>query len=455
MDLQQRAISYLKNEMDEIERQEFEEELIRSEALRAELEKGREVFDLLEAANEAGNVRRCNALLKEAIETGASDIHILPGSAEDHQAPGGSRVLFRLDGHLYEKMTVPGELHQATIDRLKTMAECNVAERSLPQDGRIFVNSEGHSYDLRVTFLPTIAGERVTIRVLDRRAVLLGLSQLGLQPAQEEALLRLMDRPYGFIITSGQVGTGKTTLLYSLLHAAQNPAKPLRNIMTVENPVEYRIQGLSQTSVDRKIGMTIPAILRSMMRNDPDIIYVSEFRSLEILELATEAALTSCLVLGQLHVSSALLLPQRMREMGLVPFLAGQTLSGAIGQRFARRICKECATEYTPSPEGLQKLGLSATHDGPFLQGKGCEACHHTGFKGRIGLYEVWEVDDRARKLIAESAPVEALWKVAFGQTGGSLWDDARAKVLQGITTVEEVTWALFDYPIPRYGWSG
>ncbi len=450
MDLQHRTVTYLKNEMDDVERQQFEEELIHSDALRTELEKGREVFDLLEAANEINNVKRCNTLIQQAIQSGASDIHILPGSADHHEAPRVSRVLFRIDGQLVEKLTLPGDLHRPTVDRLKTMAECNLSERTIAQDGRIPIAYEGNKYELRVSFLPTISGERITVRVLDRQKVLIGLDGLGMQPVQQEVLLRLMDRPYGFIITSGQVGTGKTTLLYALLNAVQNPGKPLRTILTVEDPVEYRMEGLSQSSVDRKAGMTFPAILRSMLRNDPDIIYASEFRSLEMLELAAEAALTGTLYLGQLHVSSALLIPQRMWEMGLVPFLAGQTLNGAVGQRLVRRICTECAAEYAPSPEGLQKLGLSATKDGPFLRGKGCESCHQTGFKGRIGLYEVWEVDDKAKKLIAESAPVEALWPTAFGQTGGSLWDDARAKVLQGITTVEEVTWALFDYPMPR-----
>src|SRR5579871_3787582 len=329
------------------------------------------------------------------------------------------------------------------------MAECNIAERTLPQDGRIHIRYQGVNYELRVTILPTVSGERITARLVDRQNVFLGLDRLGLQPAQRDTLLRLIERPYGFILTSGQIGTGKTTLLYSLLNAIQNPEKPRRNILTVENPVEYRLPEISQASVNNRVGMTFPNILRSLLRNDPDVIYASEFRSLEMLELATEAALTSCLFLGQLHVSSALLIPQRMQEMGLVPFLAGQTLAGAIGQRLVRRICTECATEYTPSPEGLQKLGLSAIEDGPFRRGKGCEACHNTGFKGRIGLYEVWEVDEPARKLIAEGAPVQSLWNATFGRTGGSLWDDARLKVRQGITTVEEVTWALFDYPIP------
>lgn len=449
MDLQQRAIAYLKNELDDVERQQFEEELTRSEALRMEVEKGREVFDLLEAANEETNVRRCNTVIQMAIESGASDIHILPGAAAHHEAPHVTRILFRIDGHLHEKLTFPGEIHQATIDRFKTMGDGNLAERSIPQDGRIQVRFEGIDYELRACFLPTINGERLTIRLLNRQNVLLGLNRLGLQPAQKDALLRMLDRPYGFIITSGQIGTGKTTLLYSLLNAVQNPEKPRRNILTVEHPVEYRMENLSQTSVNNERGMTFPAILRSLLRSDPDVIYVSEFRSLEMLELATEAALTGCLVLGQLHVGSALLIPQRMREMGLVPFLAAQTLIGGIGQRLVRRICMECKTEYAPAPEGLQKLGMSATTDGPFLRGAGCEACYNTGFKGRIGLYEVWEVDEEARKLIAQGAPVESLREAAFGRTGGSLWDDARAKVLQGITTVEEVTWALFDYPVP------
>ena len=453
MDLQQRAITYLKNEMDEVERQQFEEELTHSEPLRTELERGREVFDLLEAANEVTNVRRCNTIIQQAIQARASDIHILPSSADRHEGERVTRILFRIDGQLVEKLTIPGEMHRPLIDRLKTMAECRLTETVRPQDGRILVSADGNRYELRVSFLLTIGGERVTVRVLDRDKVLMGLNHLGLQPVQQEVLLRLMDRPYGFILTSGQVGAGKTTLLYSLLHAARNPDKPLRNILTVEDPVEYRLEGLSQSSVDRKAELTFPTILRSMLRNDPDIIYASEFRSLEMLEIATEAALTGSLFLGQLHVAGALLIPQRMREMGLVPFLAGQTLTCAVGQRLVRRICTECAAEYTPSPEGLEKLGLPASSAGPFLKGRGCDSCHQTGFNGRIGLYEVWEIDDTSRRLIAESAPVEALWQAArsaIERTGGTLWDDARAKVLQGITTVEEVTWALFDYPIPR-----
>lgn len=452
MDLQKRAISYLKNELNDEERAAFEEELTRSVELREELEKGRELLELLEAASEEATVRKANELIQIAIKRRASDIHILPGQPPCSDQAGNAQqesvVLLRIDGHLHEIHRFPSELHNSLVDRWKMMAECNLTERHVPQDGRISVRYEGNDYQLHNSFLPTITGERITARLVDRRNLILGLDQLGMSPAALDILNRLAERPYGFILTSGQIGAGKTTLLYSLLNSLNVTAPRRRNLMTVEYPVEYRLPGLSQTSVNTHTGLTFAAALRAIMRCDPDVVYLAQFRSQEITELATEMALTKSLVLGQVHVSSALLIPQRLRELGIVPHLIAQTLVGLVSQRLVRKICPECITEYQPKPEELQKAGLSLLEDGPFRHGAGCEACMHTGFKGRIGLFEVLEVDETLRKLIAENAPVETLWQATFGRTGGSLWDDARAKVRKGITTVEEVNWALFDYPV-------
>lgn len=451
MDLQKRAISYLKNEMTEAERTAFEEEMTRSQETRDELEKGRALLDLLEAASEESNVRKVNSLIQSAIKQGASDIHILPGQPPYGDQAGASTqesvVLFRIDGHLHEVKRFPGEEHASLADRWKMMADCDLTERR-PQDGRIYVRYEGCDYQMRVNFLSTVSGERITARLMDNRKMLYGMNELGLSARQEETLRRLIERPYGFILTSGQIGTGKTTLLYSLMNALSRSEDRRRNLMTVEDPVEYRLDGLSQIQVNRKMGMTAALALRVAMRCDPDVVYLSEFRNQETTESATELALTSSLVLGALHVSSALLIPQRLREIGIVPHLVAQTLAGLVGQRLVRKICPHCVTEYQPKLEDLQKAGLSSLEDGPFRRGKGCDACMNTGFKGRMGLFEVVEVDETLRKRIAESASFETLWEATFGRSGGSLWDDGRAKVRQGITTVEEINWALFDYPL-------
>ncbi len=217
--------------------------------------------------------------------------------------------------------------------------------------------------------------------------------------------------------------------------------------MTVEDPVECALPGISQTSVNRNVGLTYPAALRAFLRSDADVVMLGGLRDLETLELAAEITITGRLLLSVLHVSSAIGVIQRLREIGLAPFLTAQALAGAVGQRLVRKVCSECVTEYEPSPDDLQKAGLSPIEDGPFRRGAGCAACGNTGFQGRVGLFEVLEVPDRLRPLIAENAPYETLWRETFGRTGGSLWDDARDKVRAGLTTVEEVTWTLFDYP--------
>jgi general secretion pathway protein E len=438
---QEQALAYLKGEMTDEEKQAFEAQLAGSADLRAELESSRELLEILSAANEEATVRHVNAVLQEAVKSRASDIHII-GERK------GAAVYYRVDGQMQEVQRLPKELFRRAIDRLKIMAECHVTEREAPQDGRIYLRHEGKDFDFRVNFMPTVYGERFTSRIIDRGSVLLGLENLGLNEAQRTTLERLTELPKGFVLTSGSTGNGKTTLLYSLLMHINQEAAKKRNILTVEDPVEYAFNGISQTAVNKKIGLTFPAALRSFFRCDPDVILSSQMRDLESAELCIEFALTGHLVFSALHVPSGLLLPQRLREMGVVPFLVAETVNGVIGQRVVRKICPSCVEEYTPSSADLEKAGLTVA-DSPFKKGAGCEACGQRGYKGRVGLFEVLEIDDETRKLVANQAPFDVLWYATFGRNGGSLWHDGRDKVKQGLTTVEEVNRVLFDYPKP------
>lgn len=452
--IQERALAYLRGEMDEGTRDTFEEELTRSEELRAELERSRELLEVLDAANEEATVRAVNACLQEAIKLRASDIHLLVSREESDPdgavSPERVEIWFRIDGRLQEWAHFPKERHLPMVNRWKVMSEMNIAEQRLPQDGRIAVRYEGKPYDVRVCVLPCVTGERITARILDRNNVLLGLDRLGLTPLQIAALKRIIDCPRGMALVGGFEGAGKTTLLYSLLSEVSRPPHPRRNCLSIEDPVEYLLPGVTQARVHRGVGMTFEAGLRSILRSDPEVVYCSQMRSLECAELCVELALTSALVLSQLHVSSALMLVQRLREMGVVNFLIGYTLQGAIGVRLVRRVCPDCRIEYIPSQEELRKAGFSATEDGPFVKGAGCATCRNTGFLGRIGLFEVLELDQNVRRMIVEEVHLDTIWYETFGRSGGSLWDDARDKVRQGLTTVEEVTWALADYPHPR-----
>jgi general secretion pathway protein E len=438
---QEQTLAYLKGEMTDEEKQAFEAQLAGSADLRAEMESSRELLEILSAANEEATVRHVNSILQEAVKSRASDIHIIGERT-------GAVVWYRVDGQLQEAQRLPKELYRRTIDRLKIMAECHVTEREFPQDGRIHLRYDNKEFDFRVNFMPTVYGERFTSRIIDRGSVLLGLENLGLSDVQRKTLERLAGLPRGFVLTSGSTGSGKTTLLYSLLMHINRQGAGRANILTVEDPVEYAFNGISQIAVKKTIGLTFPTALRSFFRCDPDVILASQMRDLESAELCTEFALTGHLVFSALHVPSALLLPQRLREMGVVPFLVAETIYGIIGQRIARTVCSSCAEEYTPKTSDLEKAGLT-TADGPFKKGAGCETCGQRGYKGRVGLFEVLEIDDETRKLIANQAPFDVLWYATFGRNGGSLWHDGRDKIKLGLTTVEEVNRVLFDYPKP------
>jgi type II secretory ATPase GspE/PulE/Tfp pilus assembly ATPase PilB-like protein len=329
------------------------------------------------------------------------------------------------------------------------MADMNVGERRLPQDGRIPIKHNSKDYDMRVSCLPTLYGERVTVRILGRSEVLISLANLGYTTAQVEALQRLARRPTGLILNSGWTGSGKTTLLYSLLKEMQSPGIPRRNILTVEDPIEYQLEGISQTQTFKRAGLTFPAALRSILRSDPDVVLCAQMRDLETAELCVETALTGHLVLSSLHTTSAMGIIDRLRNMGVENFLIADTLAGLVGQRLVRRIDARNTEEYEPAAEELLRLGLTMA-DGPFRRGVPTEENGGTGFRGRLPLIEIVEVDSRLRQRIAEGAPAETLAAETFSpawRTGGSLRDDARAKVKAGLTTVEEVNWTLFDYP--------
>lgn len=443
---QEQVLAFLKGEMTGEERTAFEETLVRSAELRAELERSRELLGVLEVASEKSLVLRVNAMIVRAIEHGASDIHVVPGRDE-------TLVSIRVDGVLHEAERIPKALRESIVDRWKLMADMNVQERRLPQDGRIPVRNEGKDYDLRVNVLPTLYGERVTAHVLDHSHVLVGLDNLGLSEAQQNALTRLAHRPSGLVVAGGRAGTGKTTVLYSLLRYTLEltsgvtlPGGALHaNIMTVEDPVELQLSGVSQTPVNDKAGLTYASALRGVFRSDPDVIYCAATRDLEVAELLAELATTGHTVLTALNVSGAVEVVTRLRDMGVERFLIADALAGAWGQRLARKTCPDCREEYAPDPEHLRVAGLDAAQDGPFTRGKGCEKCGGLGYRGRTLLLEAFETDANLRRLIADDAPAEALWVEAFG-SGGSLWDDARAKIRTGVTTVEEAARVLFDY---------
>jgi Type II secretory pathway, ATPase PulE/Tfp pilus assembly pathway, ATPase PilB len=439
-DLQERALAYLKGELSAEDVSQFEAELERSEDARGELHKSRELLDLLNAANEESIVRRVDRQIEQAVSQRATDIHIVP----ERRSVG---VWLRIDGNLRELERFDKGIQEAVVDRWKLMAGCNLDERRLPQDGNIAATILGRDFDLRANVLPTVYGERVTTRILDRREILLGLDKLGLSETQLAAVKSLAQMPRGFVFTSGSTGNGKTTLLYSMLLHLLSPELPRRNIMTVEDPVEYAFDGMTQIGVNKEAGLTFAAALRAIRHADPDVVHVAEMRDLESSELSTELALTGHLVLSVLHTPSALLIPQRFLDIGVAPHLIPPTMNGLIGQRLVRQNCPSCLVEYEPSQDELRHAGLMAS-DGPFRRGAGCEACAGTGVQGRLGLFEVVVVDEPLRALMTMRMDFPSLWEATLGKTKDSLWHDGRKKVRQGLTTVERVNRVLFDYPV-------
>jgi len=382
-------------------------------------------------------IRIAHAIVKQAVQDGASDIHVEPG-------PRHTRVRYRIDGVLHEVMQMPRHIHPPLSSRYKIMSEMNIAERRVPQDGRIGINVEGKDYDLRVSCLPTQYGEKIVMRILDKGNVMIGLNRLGFFPDTLAQLERLFTQPNGMLLATGPTGAGKSTTLYSVLNRVNDIAK---NILTVEDPVEYQLGGISQVQVNRRAGLSFSSALRSFMRQDPDIIMVGEIRDLETAELAIQASLTGHLVLSTLHTNDAPSSVTRMVDMGVEPFLVSATLIGALAQRLGRRICDKCKEEYEVPAEELVPIGYRPESEGEMVRlarGRGCDVCRQSGYKGRIGIYELMTVNEEIADLIVRRAPVSEVKSAARANGMKTLQDDGLRKVLGMITTPEEVSRVVF-----------
>jgi type IV pilus assembly protein PilB len=382
-------------------------------------------------ANATPIIRFVDLILYQAIQDRASDIHFEPFENE-------FKIRYRVDGALYEMSPPPRHLALPVISRLKVMANMNIAERRLPQDGRIQKHIAGRNVDLRVSTLPTQFGESLVLRVLDRSIVNLDLEALGMPDYIYNFLLEMIERPNGIFIATGPTGSGKTTTLYSCLRKVNTIDSKL---LTAEEPVEYDLEGIVQVPVNDAIGLTFARVLRSFLRQDPDRIMVGETRDLETAQIAIQASLTGHLVFTTLHTNDAPGAITRLIDMGVEPFLISSTLEAVLGQRLLRSICRQCRTTYTPSETLLAELGISRQDIGnkQFFYGKGCDACNNTGYKGRKGIYELLRLTDPIRELINERAPTVTLKQKAVELGMVTLRQDGLRSIFAGDTTVEEV----------------
>ena len=387
--------------------------------------------ELLRGTDEPPAVRLVNAIIIEAVRLGVSDIHIQPRAKS-------VVVRYRMDGVLHDKIHIPHHLHLPLVSRIKVMAELDIAERRRPQDGRITVKTPLRIVDLRISTLPTIGGEKVVMRVLDRNASVQDVRELGLAPADLKRVLSMIARPQGIVLATGPTGSGKTTTLYSLL---KHDADPGKNYVTIEDPVEFYLDMAGQVHVRERIGLTFAKVLRAILRQDPDVILLGEIRDFETAEVAFHAALTGHLVLSTLHTNSAVGAIARLLDLGLKPYVVASALEGIVAQRLVRRVCEDCRRRVDRTDAGtLERLGLVFDLEGaPTWRGEGCARCGGTGYRGRVGLYEVLVADDALRELIAAGGSVMEIQGLAWRQGMGTLLEDARAKVLTGLTTPEEV----------------
>lgn len=386
-----------------------------------------EAQDLLDFSDEAPIIRLVNKLFYQAVKERASDIHIEPYESK-------VTIRFRIDGTLYEKLTPPKSFHSAIVSRLKVMAGLNIAERRLPQDGRIKIKIAGKDVDIRLSVIPTAFGERLVMRILDRASVLLGISDLGMSSSDVKLFNRVINASNGIVLVTGPTGSGKTTTLYAALGELNSPE---RNILTVEDPVEYQIDGIGQIPVNSKVGLTFAKGLRSILRQDPDIVMVGEIRDVETAEIAIQASLTGHLVFSTLHTNDAASAVTRLVDMGVEAFLVSATVRAVIAQRLVRKICQNCRESYDPHDELLDELGIK--EEMAFYRGKGCEQCSGTGYRGRSAIYEIMTINEALRRLIVESATRDDIRDEASKGGMVSMREDGLKKIREGITTPEEV----------------
>ena len=392
--------------------------------------KAEEVTDLEKMAGESPIIRYVNYLVTCAVKEGASDIHIEPGESR-------LRIRLRVDGVLFEQQAPPMQMHAAIISRLKIMANMDIAERRLPQDGRIRATVHGRTVDMRVSTLPVVHGEKCVIRILDNRSILVGMANLGMSPDTMEAFQRQIDQPHGIVLVTGPTGSGKSTTLYSALRVMDSNEM---NISTVEDPVEYELESVNQVNVHESIGMTFSAALRSLLRQDPDVVMVGEIRDAETARIAIQASLTGHLVLSTLHTNDAPSSVTRMINIGIEPYLISAAMNAVLAQRLVRRICQDCRRPVTNIKDSVAAYlkGLGASPDKLF-QGAGCEKCRQTGYKGRVGIYEFLELDDDLRDVITSNPTLTDLRRAAREKGMRSLREDGLQKVADGLTTVEEI----------------
>ncbi len=386
--------------------------------------------DLLESADEAPIIRLINALLTEAIKENASDIHI--ESYEKRMV-----VRFRVDGTLREILEPQREFAPMVISRLKVMARLDIAEKRLPQDGRISLNIGGRTVDVRVSTLPSGHGERVVLRLLDKQANQLNLKQIGMADQEFDCIQEMITKPHGIILVTGPTGSGKTTSLYAIVNQLNERT---RNILTVEDPIEFYLDGIGQTQVNSKVEMTFAKGLRAILRQDPDVVMVGEIRDKETAEIAVQASLTGHLVLSTLHTNSAVGAITRLRDMGVEPFLLASSLVGVIAQRLVRKLCSFCKVLVTVPVNDLEKLGLTAVNAEQTVaiyEAQGCSHCAHRGYKGRAGIFEIISIDSAMRSLIHDCAGDQFLEKQAR-QFSRSIQESALEKVLKGETSLDE-----------------
>lgn len=385
--------------------------------------------DLLDATDEAPIIRLVNSVLFQAVRQRASDIHF-------ESFERGLVVRYRIDGVLYPVLTPPKHLQASIIARLKIMAGLNIAEKRLPQDGRFAIRTAGKDVDLRVSVLPTSHGERVVLRLLEKENRLLNLSEMGFSKDRLVVIHQLIQLAHGIILVTGPTGSGKTTTLYAALTHINSPDK---NIITVEDPVEYQLLGVGQMQVNPKINLTFAAGLRSILRQDPDVIMIGEIRDRETAEIAIHASLTGHLVFSTLHTNDAASAATRLIDMGIEPFLVASSVVAVLAQRLLRRICPDCKRPYRASEDELSRLDLPPGSAVTLYRGAGCAACSQTGYRGRIGIFELMVLDDDIRRLIGGKADSTAIKQTAIAKGMVTLKQEGAERVIQGQTTLEEV----------------
>ncbi|MBF0345548.1 MAG: type II secretion system ATPase GspE [Nitrospirae bacterium] len=385
--------------------------------------------DILELTEDAPIIRLLNALLQQAVKENASDIHIEPYEKE-------LIVRLRIDGMLRKILTPPKIIQEALISRIKIMADLDIAEKRLPQDGRIRLLVGSKDVDVRVSIIPSSFGERAVLRLLDRKRGLIGLDQLGMSEQCQRSLNHMLRSPHGIILVTGPTGSGKTTTLYAALNSIYSDEK---NIITIEDPVEYQMKGIGQINVNHKIGLTFAAGLRSILRHDPDIIMVGEIRDLETAEIAIQASLTGHLVFSTLHTNDAASAITRLVDMGVEPFLIASSIVGVLAQRLLRKVCMSCMQKYTPSSVERDYFSTDVTQPKMLSRGVGCDKCNHTGYSGRIGIFEILTIDGEVVSLIDKNVDYTRIKTHAVNTGMTTLRADGLSKAAEGITTLEEV----------------